>query len=280
MFTSISAPIPLQIGCEVVYNAEYPTPLVLLVQPRLDAPVGWIHERRTLTPNVPVSEFFDSYGNRCWRLVVPPGRLEMSYHAVVSVSPEADPVLPDTPKTPVAELPSEVLMYTLPSRYCPTDLLISDAWQLFGHVEGGWAQVQAVCDWMHANIVYGKGSNVHTASDEILRARRGVCRDFAHLAVTFCRALNIPARYVCGYLPEIGVEPDPTPMDFHAWFEAYLDGAWRTFDARHNRPRIGRVIIGYGRDAVDLAWATAYGSARLERISVISEPARLERSDR
>jgi transglutaminase-like putative cysteine protease len=133
--------------------------------------------------------------------------------------------------------------------------------------------VQAVCDWIHGNVEYGSGSTSATDSLEVYEARRGVCRDFAHLGVTFCRALNIPARYVCGYLPDIGVEPPPTPMDFHAWFEAYLDGAWRTFDARHNMPRIGRILIARGRDAADGAWATAFGSARLARLDVWADEA-------
>ena len=139
---------------------------------------------------------------------------------------------------------------------------------MFGDIQSGWEQVQAVCDWIHTNITYGKGSTSNTSSYEVYQASRGVCRDFAHLAVTFCRALNIPARYVCGYLPDIGVEPDPAPMDFHAWFEVYMDGAWRTFDARHNRPRIGRTLIATGRDAVDVAFATIYGGTQLTHMQI------------
>jgi transglutaminase-like putative cysteine protease len=165
-------------------------------------------------------------------------------------------------------LPYDVLPYTLPSRYCDSDLLIDDAWHMFGATSPGWARVQAVCDWVHREITYGAGSTAHTTGYQAYQQRRGVCRDFAHIAISLCRALNIPARYVCGYLPDIGVPPDPTPMDFHAWFEAYLDGAWYTFDARHNRPRIGRVVIGRGRDAIDLALVTSYGPAELTSILV------------
>lgn len=161
-----------------------------------------------------------------------------------------------------------MLIYTLPSRHCPSDLFINDAWQLFGQLEGGWAQVQAVCDWLYSNITYGVGSISTTTGWDAYQQRRGVCRDFAHLGVSFCRALNFPARYVCGYLPDINVPPDPTPMDFHAWFEVYMDGLWFTFDARHNRPRTGRVLIARGWDAVDMALSTVSGSAQLISLHV------------
>jgi transglutaminase-like putative cysteine protease len=194
--------------------------------------------------------------------------LHVRYDAVVEVPAPPDPTLPHLDITPVDELPGEIISYLWPTRYCPSDLMIVDSWNLFGHTAPGWERVQAVCDWMHQNIQYGTGSTSATDALEVYQQRRGVCRDFAHLAVTFCRALNIPARYVCGYLPDIGIAPDPTPMDFHAWFEVWLDGAWRTFDARHNKPRMGRSIIAAGRDAVDGAWATVFGSARLEQLLV------------
>jgi transglutaminase-like putative cysteine protease len=169
-------------------------------------------------------------------------------------------------------LPDDVLIYTLPSRHCQSDHVIADAWQMFGQAPDGWARVQAVCDWVHQHISYGYGNSTSTTSgyDAYLQ-RRGVCRDFAHIAVMFCRALNIPARYACGYLPDIAVPYNPIPMDFHAWFEAYVGGAWRTFDARHNTPRIGRVLIAHGRDAVDTALLTSYGSSRLTGFQVWSD---------
>jgi transglutaminase-like putative cysteine protease len=168
----------------------------------------------------------------------------------------------------VEALPDDVLVYTLPSRYCESDLFIADAWAMFGNIPAGWAQVQAVCDWIHANIAYAKGSTSSTTSYDVYQARQGVCRDFAHLGVTFCRALNYPARYVCGYLPDINVPIDPVPMDFHAWFEVFMGGTWHTFDARHNRHRTGRTLIGSGRDAVDVAFATIFGGAQLVNMAV------------
>jgi transglutaminase-like putative cysteine protease len=263
----------VNIGCDFVYQSAQATPMMMIVRPQDSPAQRLLEERRLVEPELPIDEYVDGFGNRVWRLVAPAGTLHVRYDAIAEVAAAPDPFLPDLPATPVERLPGEVLVYTLPSRHCQSDLFIDDAWRMFGDVPGGWQQVQAVCDWIHSNIVYGKGSTSNTSSDEVYRQRRGVCRDFAHLGVTLCRALNIPARYVCGYLPDIGVEPDPTPMDFHAWFEVYLDGAWRTFDARHNRPRYGRVLIGGGRDAVDLAFATIYGASRLTSMQVWADEA-------
>lgn len=225
-------------------------------------------ENFSLKPELPTHEYLDSYGNFVWRFMAPIGALRIRYDATLDVSPLPDPILTELVKTPVEDLPNEVLVYTLPSRYCQSDLFIDDAYRMFGDIEGGWKQVQAVCDWLHQNITYGNGSTSTTSAYEAYQQSRGVCRDFAHLGVSFCRALNFPARYVCGYLPDINVEPDPAPMDFHAWFEVFLEGKWRTFDARHNRPRTGRVVIAHGRDAVDVAFSTAYGSAKLMNLVV------------
>lgn len=161
-------------------------------------------------------------------------------------------------------------MYTLPSRLCLSDLLLYDAWDLFGHIEGGWNQVQAVCDWIHEHITYVSDGTSSTTSLDTYQRRQGVCRDFAHLGIAFCRALNFPARYVCGYLPDIGVPVDPSSMDFHAWFEVY-DRIWCTFDARDNLLRTGRVVIAYVRDAIDTAFATIYGDSQLQSITVWAE---------
>jgi transglutaminase-like putative cysteine protease len=240
--------------------------MLLIVCPGYDP--GLIEEQRTIYPYVPIHEYFDGFGNKIWRLVTPIGQLNVKYDAITEVSALPDLVRLGLPKTPVENLPDDVLIYTLPSRYCPSDLFVSDAWQLFGNIEGGWAQIQAVCDWLHSNITYGKGSISTTTGWDAYQQRRGVCRDFAHLGVSFCRALNFPARYVCGYLPEINVPPDPTPMDFHAWFEVYIDGLWFTFDARHNRPRTGRVLLARGRDAVDVAFSTSYGNTQLVSLNV------------
>ena len=258
----------LHVGCGVTYEVPHPTPILFVVRAQDSGDQRVLRESRVIDPLVPVDQVLDSYGNTVWRMVAPAGTLRVRYDALVSVPAPPDLVLPHLRKTPIEALPGDVLSYLWPTRYCPSDRLIDDAWRLFGDTQGGWGQVQAVCDWMHANIVYGSGSTSTTDSLQVYEARRGVCRDFAHLAVTFCRALNIPARYVCGYLPDVGIEPDPTPMDFHAWFQAYLDGAWHTFDARHNRPRSGRTIIAAGRDAVDGAWSTVFGIARLARFQV------------
>jgi transglutaminase-like putative cysteine protease len=258
----------VRVGCEAVYESPEPAPSQFLVRPRERDAHLLLEEATTTEPFTPILVWTDPFGNTLWRLTALAGPFRIRYDALVEVLSIPDPVLPDLPVVPVGELPDDVLPYLLPSRHCPSDLLAEDAWRLFGNTPEGWTRVQAVCDWMHANITYETGSVATTSADEVYRQRRGVCRDFAHLAVTFCRAVNVPARYVCGYLPDVGVPPDPRPMDFHAWFEAHLGGAWRTFDARHNVPRIGRVAIARGRDAVDAAWATVYGASRLVRLQV------------
>jgi transglutaminase-like putative cysteine protease len=243
-------------------------PMLLAIRPRQQYQHRMIEENWAVDPMLLLHEYHDGFDNKIWRLKAPAGMLSMTYDAIAEVPPTPDPVFPDLPKTPVEALPDKVIVYTLPSRLCPSDLFINDAWQLFGHIEGGWAQVQAVCDWLYNNIAYTKGSTSGTTGWDAYCQRQGVCRDFAHLGVSFCRALNFPARYVCGYLPDINVPFDPTPMDFHAWFEVYIEGEWRTFDARHNRPRTGRVLIAWGRDAVDVAFATTFGNTQLTQFKV------------
>lgn len=261
----------VHVGCRIVYESTFPTPMMLVIRPPQEYHHRLVEEQRIFSPSVPVHEYSDGFGNQIWRLMAPVGALEIVYDAIAQVSPTPDPQLPALVKSPVENLPDDMLIYTLPSRHCPSDLFINDAWQLFGHLDGGWAQVQAVCDWLYNNITYGAGSTPSTTGWDAYQQRRGVCRDFAHLGVSFCRALNYPARYVCGYLPDINVPVDPSPMDFHAWFEVYMEGAWRTFDARHNRPRTGRVLIARGRDAVDVALSTVYGSAQMSTIQVWAE---------
>lgn len=259
----------VKLGCELTYESGGGAPVILLVQPREEYRYHkLLKEEKSITPEVPVQEFTDLYGNRMWRFVTPPGVVKVYYDALAEVSGTPDPAHPELTGQLVQDVPDDVLHFLLPSRYCPSDLLIKEAWDMFGNTPTGWQRVQAICDWLKANVTYGTGSTIHTNGYEAYQARRGVCRDFAHMGVMFCRALSIPARYVCGYLPDIGVPVDPNPMDFHAWFEAYINGEWRTFDARHNVPRTGRVIIGYGRDAVDLAFATSYGDARLAKMRV------------
>lgn len=258
----------VKVGCTFIYNSPSPTPMIFVVRPCNFDRHRVLEEVRLLTPTVPVEEFIDHFGNSAWRLVAPAGKFEVHYDAIAAVRPEPDLVLPTLFQTPVEQLPYDVLPYTLPSRHCESDLFADDAWQLFGHVPAGWPCVQAICDWVHTNITYGAGSTMHTSGYQAYQQRRGVCRDFAHIAISFCRSLNIPARYVYGYLPDIGVPADLLPMDFHAWFEAYVGGAWYTFDARHNKPRIGRVVIGRGRDAVDVALTTTYGASELANLWV------------
>ena len=227
-------------------------------------------------PDTPVHDAIDGLGNRYWRLTIPEGTLQVTYDALIEVPKEPDPVLINAPQTPVDALPDDALIFTLPSRHCQSDILSDAAWALFGGTMPGWRRVQAICDWVHQHIRYQKGSTASTSAVDVYEARAGVCRDFAHMGVVFCRAMNIPARYVFGYLPDVGIVPPDEPMDFHAWFEAYVDGQWRTFDARHNMPRIGRIPIGRGRDAVDVAMATTYGAARLERMEVWSDEVDVE----
>lgn len=258
----------VRVGCRIVYVCPQPTPMLFVLRPSLTSNHTLIEEKRSLDPLVPIQSYIDVYSNEIWRLVAPEGKLEIAYDALVDVPPTPDLVFPDLPKTAIENLPYDVILYTMPSRLCPSDLFVNDAWRLFGNIEGGWAQVQAVCDWLHSNIPYKKGSTSITTAWDAYQQGFGVCRDFAHLGVSFCRALNFPARYVCGYLPDINVPYDPAPMDFHAWFEVYMNGAWQTFDARHNFPRIGRVTIARGRDAVDVAFATIYGAVELQSFKV------------
>ena len=259
----------VRVGCELSYTSAFETPMLLTVRARQESRYHQtLAETRAATPQGTLGKFTDLYGNEVWRTTVGPGTFSVCHDVLAEVPPTPDAVLPGLAATPVAALPDEVMLYTLPSRYCQLEPFINDAWKLFGNIRPGWDQVQAICDWLHENITYGAGSTTVTSSHEAYLGRCGVCRDFAHLGIVFCRALNIPARYVCGYLPDINVPPDPAPMDFHAWFEAFIGGEWRTFDARHNRPRIGRVLIAYGRDAVDTAFSTVYGNAQLSQMKV------------
>ncbi|HEY4986132.1 MAG TPA: transglutaminase family protein, partial [Bradyrhizobium sp.] len=224
------------------------------------------------SPNVVAQDYEDVFGNVCTRLVAPPGLMEIRNEFLIADSGQPDDVAGDAEQLPLEQLPHDALMYLLGSRYCDTQKLSDLAWSMFGGITGGWQRVQAICDYVHDRITFGYhyARNDRTAS-EGHDERTGVCRDFAHLAVTLCRCMNIPARYCTGYLGDIGVPADPAPMDFSAWFEVFLSGRWYTFDARHNHPRIGRVVIARGRDAADVAISTTFGSARLTRFMVITE---------
>lgn len=260
----------IQVGYEIGYTVSQYTPMILtlnvhysrasdLVQP------DWMQFK----PSVSSQGYRDGFGNWCTRIVAPPGTLVVSSSATVNDSGLSDPVAHGAVEIPVPQLPVETLVYLLGSRYCETDRLSEIAWNRFGKTPPGWARVQAICDFVHRHIRFSYEHADSTISAwGVYKSRRGVCRDFAHLAIALCRCMNIPARYCTGYLGDIGVPPDPAPMDFSGWFEAYLGGAWHTFDPRHNARRIGRVLIAYGRDAADVAISTTFGQHQLERFRV------------
>jgi transglutaminase-like putative cysteine protease len=260
----------IRVGYELIYDCPQPTPMILTLS---------IHFTRTsdivvpdhliTTPSIPITAYRDAYGNWCTRLVAPPGWLRLSADAVVNDSGMTDRVVPSARQHRVEELPEETIQFLLGSRYCDTDRLSQTAWDLFGNAPTGWARVQAICDFVHRHVTFGyqHARSTRTAG-ETLAEGVGVCRDYAHLAIAFCRCMNIPARYCTGYLSDIGTPPPYGPMDFAGWFEAYLDGNWYTFDARNNEPRIGRVLIARGRDAADVPIAHTFGPSTLSSFRV------------
>jgi transglutaminase-like putative cysteine protease len=263
--------LTVRVGCHLVYETTTRVPVLLNLKPRMDPRQAVQSEMITFGENLPAEEFEDSHGNIVYRLVLHPGCNQIRHDAIVSIPSLYDnQELPQNPAPiPLAELPPELLRYTLPSRYCDSDKLIAFAWQQFGQIEDGLPRVQAICDWVHNNVEYrfGSGSPEISAWDVIQR-RYGVCRDFAHCTTALCRAMNLPARYVTGHLPDIGFIDPGTPMDFHAYFEVFLGGDWYTYDARFNVPRIGRIKVASGLDAVDAALSTSYGAAMLTHFEV------------
>jgi transglutaminase-like putative cysteine protease len=220
-------------------------------------------------PWVPLSLYRDGFGNWCTRLVAPAGLIRISADAIIHDRGLPEPVVWTAQQHPVETLPEEALVYLIASRYCDSDNLSEVAWSMFGTTVPGWPRVQAICDFVHQHITFGyQFARATRTASEAFHERRGVCRDYAHLAITLCRCLNIPARYCTGYLGDIGIEPLPDPMDFAGWFEAYIGGAWYTFDARNNTPRIGRVLIARGRDAADVAISMTFGPNQLESFRV------------
>jgi transglutaminase-like putative cysteine protease len=263
--------LALRIGCRLQFDVPFETPTLLNIKPRHDSYQMIAQERLEFSPMLPTAEFVDDHGNSVLRFSLQPGRNTLVYDAIAYVPAVAEDFAHfDSPIAP-QHLPAHLLRYTLPSRYCDSDKLRSFAWQNFGGYPPGLARVQAICDWVHQNIEYrtGSGSPELSASDIIARGY-GVCRDFAHCGVTLCRALNLPTRYVSGYVPDIGCLDPGTPMDFHAYFEVYLGGRWQVFDARFNTPRIGRVRISTGYDASSCAISTSYGLADLTSFEVWS----------
>ena len=259
----------IRVGCRFDYRAERPTPAVWQVRPRLDGPHAVVVSSWGAAPYLPSRSYLDLYGNLCDRLTLEEGETCVRYDALVEVPGDFDDSDKGAVQHPVESLPDDTLIYLLPSRYCAPELVAEQAWDLFGTTPAGWERAQAVCEWTHHNLRYQVGSSTaDTAAIDALQAGAGVCRDFTQVGITLCRALNIPARYVSGYLPDIAVPPPDLPMDFCSWYEAYLDGRWWTFDPRNNVARVGRVVIGRGRDAADVAMVTTYGPAVLSAMTV------------
>lgn len=263
----------IRAGFTLAFECPQPTPMLLALNIHPARRPDLLTEQ-VLSYDRPVQarEYVDGFGNACTRIVAPAGRTTLSTLFEIRDSGLPDAVAPDAVQHEVQDLPDAALVYLLGSRYCDTDRLADFAWSRFGQTPPGWARAQAICDFVHNHIAfdYQKADSTRTAHDGFT-GRFGVCRDFAHLAVTLCRCMNIPARYCTGYLGDIGVPPVPDPMDFSAWFEAYLGGRWHTFDARHNRPRIGRILMATGRDATDVALSTNFGPATLARFEVLTE---------
>jgi transglutaminase-like putative cysteine protease len=263
----------IRAGFNIAYDCPRPTPLLLMlsVHPSRTADLVTPHTI-AYEPYVEARDYRDAFGNIVTRILAPQGRITISSDFIVRDPGTPDIVEPDAEQLPVEELPDDVIVHLLGSRYCDTDKLMHTAWSLFANAPQGWGRVQAICDYVHEHLTFGyqHASATRSALDGY-NERRGVCRDFAHLAITLCRCMNIPARYCTGYLGDIGVPVAPEPMDFSAWFEAYLSGRWYTFDARHNKPRIGRVLIARGRDATDVAISTIFGPAVLGKFIVVTE---------
>jgi len=260
----------IHIGYELIYDCPQPTPMILTLSVHYTRISDMIIPDHLITdPPVPLTAYRDNYGNWCSRIVAPKGLLKLSSNGIVRDSGQPDLVVPQAKQTPVESLPDETLLFLLGSRYCETDRLSEIAWQLFDKSPTGWARVQAICDYVNRHISFGyeHARSTKTAWDAF-QEKTGVCRDYAHLAIAFCRCMNIPARYCTGYLGDIGMPPPYGAMDFAGWFEAYLDGYWYTFDARNNIPRIGRVLIARGRDAADVAISSTFGPNTLVSFKV------------
>lgn len=260
----------IQTGYDIVFEYSTPTAVLamLYVHP---SRTGSLRHREALVvdPLVRIDDYIDTFGNRCGRLLVPAGEIRFRNRAVVEDSGKPDRQESGAEQHEIHALPDDVLQFLLPSRYCEVDRMVDVAWRMFGEGPTGWSRVQAICDFVnqHIRFDYLEARSTRTAF-EAFRERVGVCRDFTHLAVTLCRCLNIPARYCTGYLGDIGVPPSEDPMDFSAWFDAYLGGEWHTFDARNNTPRIGRILMARGRDAADVALLTSFGMSRLVHFEV------------
>ena len=257
-------------GYEITIGVAKPTPVICLldVHPERRADVRSETPFRS-APLVATSTYIDAFGNQCRRLMAPAGDLTLTLGGTIADNGQLEPVVPGASETPVERLPHDVLVFLLGSRYCETDRLSQTAWDLFGAKPPGWGRVQAIAGYVHERLTFGyQHARATRTALEAHEERIGVCRDYAHLLITFCRCLNIPARYVNGYLGDIGVPPDPAPMDFSAWVEVFLDNRWYTFDARHNAPRTGRIVVARGRDATDVPLINSFGPHTLKSFKV------------
>jgi transglutaminase-like putative cysteine protease len=270
----------IRLGYDISFDLPYPTSIVAMLHVH-PSRVPFLQTPDTLRvePELPIHEYTDSFGNICTRVAAPAGNIRFLGEATISDSGEPDHQELSAREHPIEDLPDEVLQFLLSSRYCEVDLLSVVAYELFGHIDPGWGRVRAVCDWVWSRVRFGYAyaRSTRTALD-VYTERVGVCRDFQHLAITFCRALKIPARYATGYLGDIQW-PVSGPMDFSAWFEVYLENKWWTFDGRHKQPRIGRVLMATGRDAADVALTTSFGTANLRNFFVISDEVTTEQSN-
>ncbi len=263
----------IRCGYEITYDCPVPTPMMLMLSIRPEREADLLSQQVMRNDRgVPLHHYVDGFGNVCSRVLAPEGKITFSADFLIQDSGQPDPIMLDQPQHRIEHLPDETLVYLLGSRYCDTDKLSDLAWAEFGNTPEGGRRVQAIVEYAHGRVEFGyhhasPSRTAHGAHED----QRGVCRDFAHLAVTLCRCMNIPARYVTGYLGDIGVPPSASPMDFSAWFQVFLGGEWRTFDARHNKPRIGRILMAHGRDATDVAITTTFGPGALVSFKVVTE---------
>ena len=260
----------INVGYELIYDCPQPTPMMLMLNLHYSrASDIEVIDHIVTKPSVPITPYRDGFGNWCSRIVAPAGTIRISTNAVVRDSGVPRPVDLNALQHPVEQLPAETLVYLLGSRYCETDRLSEIAWSLFGETPLGWSRVQAICDFVHRHIQFGyEHASATKTALEVYRERAGVCRDYTHLAIAFCRCMNIPARYCTGYLGDIRVTLPDAPMDFSAWFEAYLGGQWHTFDPRNNVPRVGYILLAQGRDATDVAISNVFGPNELSGFRV------------
>ncbi|MGX1319682.1 transglutaminase-like putative cysteine protease [Bradyrhizobium sp. USDA 377] len=262
----------IKVGFEITYAAVQPTPMVIMLNIHPSRQADIIGKETVVAePDVPIRFYHDGFGNVCGRLMAPAGGVTLKGSALVRDSGLPDEVMPDAQQIPIEQLPNELLLYLMPSRYCETDKLTDIAWSLFAKSEPGWNRVAAITAFVHGHVTFGYEHAHHMKSaHDVFEQKTGVCRDFAHLAVALCRCMGIPARYCTGYMGDIGIPPEPFPMDFSGWFQVWLSGQWFTFDARHNMPRIGRILMATGRDAADVALSTSFGRMELKKFEVVS----------